>query len=268
MGYYKPSEVVSIVNNAAIEKSGYLKRKTFVLAILAGAYIAIGGVLAIMIGGGVPEIAKANPGIQKLLFGAFFPLGLLLVVFAGAELFTGNTMYFVPSTLSKAMKIKVPLKNWTIVYFGNFVGALLVAYFLAYQTDIFASDPWFSTVMNIAEKKVHSDFWTVFYKAVACNWLVCLSIWIAFASKHSSGKIIGLWFPVMAFVAIGFEHSVANMFFIPSAIFYGADITWTSFIVDNLIPATIGNIVGGAFFVGTTYWYVYEKATKVDKTVE
>ena len=259
MAFYSPKEIVGVVNQVAVNKNSAKKSRTFVLAILAGGYIAMGGLLAIAIGGGMPGIAAENPGIQKFMFGAVFPLGLMLVAIAGAELFTGNTAYFTPNIMSGRMTMKAPLRNWTIVYTGNFVGALIVAFFFAYQTEIFASSPWLDSVISIAEKKTSSGFYKVFLKGIACNWMVCLAMWLAYAAKQASGKIVGLWFPVMAFVAMGFEHSVANMFFIPTAIFYGADITWTSFIVDNLIPATLGNIVGGAIFVGMAYWYIYEK---------
>jgi len=259
MAFYKPFEIVEVVNQVANGKDSAKKSRTFVLAILAGGYIAMGSLLAIAVGGGLPGIAAENPGLQKLIFGAVFPLGLILVAIAGAELFTGNTAYFTPNIMSGRMTIKAPLRNWTVVYLGNFVGSLLVAYLFAYSTDIFAEGPWNDTVMSIAVKKTSAPFYKVFLKGIAANWMVCLAMWLAYAAKHASGKIVGLWFPVMAFVAMGFEHSIANMFFIPTAIFYGADITWTEFVVDNLIPATLGNIVGGAFMVGLAYWYIYEK---------
>lgn len=257
--YYSPKEIVEVVNNTAKAKQEMPHTKIFVLSLLAGGYIAMGGLLALVIGGGLPDLAQSNPGLQKLLFGAVFPLGLVLCAIAGAELFTGNTAYFVPSVLSGRMSIKVPLKNWGIVYIGNFIGAIFVALFFAYYTDIFSQSPWLDSVIDIAVKKISAPFYKVFLKGMAANWMVALAMWLAYAAKDVTGKIIGIWFPIMAFVAMGFEHCVANMFFIPTAIFYGADITWTEFIVNNLIPATLGNIAGGAIMVGAIYWYVYEK---------
>ncbi len=259
MSFYSSKEILDVVNHSAESKKNMPPKKTFVMAILAGAYIAMGGLLAIVIGGGLPEMAQSNPGLQKFIFGAVFPLGLILCAIAGGELFTGNTAYFVPSVLSKRMSIKVPLKNWGFVYSGNFVGSIIVAFFLAYLTDIFAHGPWLDSVVGIAVKKTSSPFYKVFLKAVGCNWMVALAMWQAYAAKDIAGKILGIWFPIMAFVAMGFEHCIANMFFIPTAIFYGADITWTQFLVDNLIPATLGNIVGGAVLVGGAYWYVFDK---------
>lgn len=259
MSFNSPKETVEVVNHSAEDKKVLPVKKCFVMAILAGGYIAMGGLLAIIVGGGMPEIAATNPGLQKFMFGAVFPLGLILCAIAGAELFTGNTAYFIPSVLSKRMSFKVPLKNWSIVYVGNFIGSLIVAYFIAYLTDIFAHQPYIDSTIAIAIKKTSAPFYKVFLKGIGCNWMVALAMWLAYASKSISGKIMGIWFPVMAFVAMGFEHCVANMFFIPVAMFYGADITWGDFIVNNLIPATLGNIVGGAVFVGTAYWYIYDK---------
>ncbi len=259
MGYYTPKEIVEQVNLVAEYKAKMPWRKTFVSAILAGGYIAMGSFLALMIGGGMPEIAQTNPGLQKLVFGGVFPLGLILVAISGADLFTGNTAYFVPSVLSRRMSANVPLKNWFFVYFGNFIGALVVAWLFAYYTGMLKDTPLLESTIAVGMKKTSAPFLKALVKGIVCNWMVALAMWTAFASKDVISKVVGIWFPIMAFVAMGFEHCVANMFFIPTAIFYGADITWTQFIVSNLIPVTIGNIIGGALFVGTAYWYLYEK---------
>jgi len=258
-GFNSPKETVEEVNHTAEAKKVMPAKKTLVLAILAGGYIAMGSLLALVVGGAMPGLAASNPGLQKFFFGAVFPLGLILCAVAGAELFTGNTAYFIPSVLSKRMSVKVPLKNWTIVYFGNFIGSIIVAYFLVYLTQAIMHSPSVDSAINIAIAKTSNPFYKTFLKGIACNWMVALAMWLAYASKDIASKILGIWFPVMAFVAMGFEHCVANMFFIPVAIFHGADITWMDFIVKNLIPATLGNIVGGALFVGTAYWYVYDK---------
>jgi formate/nitrite transporter len=259
VGFNSPKETVEVVNHTAEAKRDTASNKVFVLAILAGGYIAMGSLLALVIGGAMPGLAETNPGLQKFFFGAVFPLGLILCAVAGAELFTGNTAYFIPSVLSKRMSVKVPLKNWTIVYLGNFIGSLIVAYFLVYLTEVLMNSPSLDSAINIAIAKTSNPFYKTFLKGIACNWMVALAMWLAYAAKDITGKILGIWFPVMAFVAMGFEHCVANMFFIPVAIFHGADITWMDFIVKNLIPATLGNIVGGALFVGTAYWYTYDK---------
>ena len=257
--FNSPSETVEVVNHTAEAKKVMPSKKTFVLALMAGGYIAMGSLLALIVGGAMPGLAASNPGLQKFFFGAVFPLGLILCAVAGAELFTGNTAYFIPSVLSKRMSVKVPLKNWGIVYFGNFIGSLIVAYFLVYLTGALMNSPSIDSAINIAIAKTSNPFYKTFLKGIACNWMVALAMWLAYASKDIASKVLGIWFPVMAFVAMGFEHCVANMFFIPVAIFHGADISWFDFVVKNLIPATLGNIVGGALFVGTAYWYVYDK---------
>lgn len=259
MSYYSSKEILKIVHEAAHLRAKTPARKTLVLAFLAGAYIALGGLLAVIIGGGIPGIAAENPGISKFLMGAVFPLGLMLCAIAGADLFTGNTAYFIPPVMSKKLKVKDLVKNWTLVYVGNFIGALFIAYFITYSTGILGKAPWLDSILHIAEHKTSATFYQVFLKGIGANWFVALAMWLSYAAKDITGKILGMWFPVMAFVAIGFEHSIANMFFIPTAIFYGSPITWSEFIINNLIPATLGNIVGGAVLVGFIYWYVYDR---------
>ncbi|ASB49193.1 formate/nitrite transporter family protein [Alkalitalea saponilacus] len=259
MSYFTSKEILAGVYDAAFKRSNSPVSKTIVLSFLAGAYIAFGGLLSISIAGGMPEIAAQNPGLQKLAMGAVFPMGLMLVVIAGADLFTGNTAYFIPPVASGKISVKAMFKNWGIVYLGNFIGSVFVAWALAYHTGIFQSEPWLGFLHGIADYKTSATFTSVFAKGIGANWLVTLAVWTAFAARDIPGKIMAIWFPIMAFVAMGFEHSVANMFYIPAAIFHGADITWGEFITSNLIPATLGNIVGGSFFTGTLYWFVYDK---------
>lgn len=259
MSLYSPNEIIDVASKLAIEKEKYPAKKILVLSFMAGAYIAFGGLLSILIGGGVPEIAENNPGIAKFLFGAAFPVGLMIVVMAGAELFTGNNAYFMPNVLSGKQSWKAPLQNWGLVYIGNFLGAVFIAFFLTHLTGVVSHTPWQDTVQAIAVSKTSNLFYITFFKGIGANWLVCLALWMGMSAQHTSGKILGIWWPVMAFVTMGYEHSIANMFFIPLAIFEGGDISWPLFIVKNLVPATLGNIVGGAFFVGTLYWYIYVK---------
>ena len=151
-------------------------------------------------------------------------------------------------------------KNWVLSWIFNFVGALFVAYVLAYMGGIVAKGPFLAKAITVAEGKVVGMDWTTaIIRGIGCNWLVCLAVWLANASDDITGKILGIWFPIMAFVCIGFEHSVANMFFIPLGWFCGAHISWYYIITANLIPVTIGNIIGGALFVACIYWYTYLK---------
>jgi len=260
MAFKSPKETVKAVDAAGCAKASLSWSQLLVLGFLAGAFIAFGGLLAIVVGGGVPALKSANPGLQKLIFGGVFPVGLILVVIAGAELFTGNTACCIPAVLSGKIRWSACARNWGLSYVGNFLGSLFVAFFLAYLTGLLAEPPWLDTTVSIAQAKVSQGFWQLFFKGVGCNWLVCLAVWLAIASDDVISKIWAIWFPIMAFVALGFEHSIANMFFIPVGIFYGADVTWHQFLVVNLIPVTLGNIVGGSFFVGVIYWYVYGRA--------
>lgn len=267
MVYTPPSEIVKAVNQAGLVKARMGFSRTLIMGFLAGAFIAFGGLLAIMVGGGVPGIQAADPGLQKFIFGAVFPVGLMLVVVAGAELFTGNTAVSIPGVLSGRISWFGWLRNLLVSYVGNLLGSLFVAYFLAYQTQLLGTDPWLSFTIRISEIKVAQNFWVLFLRGIGCNWLVCLSIWCAVASNEVSGKILAIWFPIMAFVALGFEHSIANMFFIPLGIFYGAPVSWQQFLLVNLVPVTLGNIAGGSFFVGAIYWYVFEhQANKTSKS--
>jgi formate/nitrite transporter len=255
--YFSPAEVVAKVGEAAMGKAQTSTLKTLLLAFLAGTYIALGGLLAVVISGGAAGLGMTNPGIQKFLMGAAFPLGLMLCAIAGADLFTGNTAYFVPPVMAGKLKITDMLRNWALVYVGNFIGSLFVAYFMTYLTDVLATTPWTEAILHLAEKKTSAPFYKVFLKGIGANWFVALAMWMAYAAKDLPGKMLGIWFPVMAFVTIGFEHSIANMFFIPTAIFYGSPVSWSQFFVNNLIPATLGNIVGGSLLVGAIYGFVY-----------
>jgi formate/nitrite transporter len=254
--FKSPQKTVEVIEGVGCSKTNLPTGKLLALGFLAGAFIAFGGLLAIIVGKGV-NTEVLGPGIGKLIFGGVFPVGLILVVIAGAELFTGNTACTIPAVLSGKSTWGGLLRNWVLAYIGNFVGSIFVALFLAYLTGLTDADPWLSATQAIAEGKVKLDYVELFFRGVGCNWLVCLAVWLAVASDDINSKIWGIWWPIMAFVALGFEHSIANMFFIPLGIFNGADVTWVDFIVKNLIPVTVGNIVGGAFFVGFVYWWIY-----------
>ena len=182
------------------------------------------------------------PGLQRLLSGLVFPLGLMLVVFAGAELFTGNNAVLIPGALGRRYGWRKVLLNWMLVYAGNFVGSLFFACFLVKLPGMLSAEAWRSAAVGIAEAKVSMPWLTVFLRGVGAN---CVA-----------GRLLGLFFPIMCFVAIGYEHSVANMFFIPLGMMHGASVTVSDFLLANLVPATLGNIAGGAVFVGGIYWYI------------
>lgn len=262
MDMLSPKEIVDYASKNAYEKGSYGIKKTMILSFLAGAYIAMGGMLSVLVGYGFTGAVAENPGLQKILMGAFFPVGLIMVVLAGGELFTGNTAYFVPNAMSGRQTWQIVLRNWTLVWIGNFLGALFFAYFLVYLTGSAHYEPWKSGFESIAIAKTSNPFFVTFLKGIGANWMVCLAMWLGISSKDTTGKIIGIWWPVMTFVAIGYEHCIANMFFIPLAMFQGADISMHALFIGNLLPSTLGNIIGGSIFVGGFYWYAHEKLGK------
>lgn len=239
-----------------------------VLGILAGAYIGFGGLLASSVT--FDLAARAGIGIQKIVGGAAFSLGLMLVVIAGAELFTGNNL-MVSSVMSREISFKIMCQRWALVYLANLAGSLLLV-LLFYFSGLWkiGNNALGAYAVATGYAKVGLGFGEAFVRGIGCNWLVCLAVWMALAARQTIGKIFAIFFPIMGFVAIGFEHCVANMYFIPAAILLknwagiaapaAADpnaLGWVSFLLKNLVPVTIGNIVGGAFFVGMSYWGAY-----------
>lgn len=257
MPFKSPKAIVEAACTAGCAKTQLSTPKQLVMGILAGAYIAFGGLLAIVVGKGSPALAQANPGLAKFLFAAVFPVGLILVVIAGSELFTGNTAVIMPACCSRTARWQGLLRNWGVVYLGNFIGSVIVALFLAYLTGIVNGGDLGKAAAAIAESKVKLSWGAAFLRGIGCNWLVCLAVWLAIASDEIAGKVLAIWFPIMAFVALGFEHSVANMFFIPLGMLNGAQVTIGQFLWNNLVPVTIGNIIGGAGLVGALYWWIY-----------
>jgi len=270
--FKSPADTAKAIAGIAEVKNNSSMINTIVLSFLAGAYIAFGGLLAEMATTGMPA-SIFGAGIPKLLFGAVFPVGLMLVVIAGSELFTGNNMYMAVGVLTGKATGGALVKNWVLSWVFNFVGAIFVAYVLAFATGLVGPETAFAgKAMAVAYPKVHLGFTEALLRGIGCNWLVCLAVYLAIASDDVIGKILGIWFPIMAFVAIGFEHSVANMFFLTLANFVGTQdytvtkageeitkavsVSWPD-IFNNLIPVTIGNIIGGAIFVGFIYWFTY-----------
>ncbi len=253
-----PQEIVQYVNKSAFTKASTPLKKLIVLGIIGGIYISMGALLSIMIGYGFPGIAANNPAIIKLFMGATFPIGLIMIVLAGGELFTGCCAYFIPNVMNRRQKWQTMARYCTIIWLANFVGALIFGYFIVHLPHLSHYHPTFDGFMSIAEAKTSNPFYVTILKGIGANYLVCLAMWLGMSSKSVAGKILGIWFPVMTFVAIGYEHSVANMFFLPIAMFEGFELSIADLFIKNLIPATIGNIIGGAIFVGGVYWYLYD----------
>lgn len=264
----------------------------FTLAILAGAFIGLGAMFATTVSAGsfsfkAPDSATAAftatlPfGVTRLLAGVVFSVGLILVVVGGAELFTGNNL-IVMAWASKKATTRALLRNWVIVYLGNFVGSIATAavIFIGKQYT-FGGGAVGITALNTANSKVQLGFLQAIALGIMCNALVCLAVWMSYSARSTVDKIMAIVFPISAFVAAGFEHSIANMYFIPMGLFIkqfdpafvtkaGLDLsklTWGTFLWNNLTPVTIGNIIGGAVMVAAVYWLVFLRQPK-PKTTE
>ncbi|MEP2937493.1 MAG: formate transporter FocA [Gilvibacter sp.] len=271
-----PEEMAIKAEDAGVKKANRSFYKTFVLAILAGAFIAFGAIFATT----VTAETTLSPSFTKLIGGVAFSLGLILVIIGGAELFTGNNI-IVMAWANKRIKTMQVVRNWSIVFFGNFVGSISVALLMLYSLQYTSGTGSIGAkALSIAEAKCSLGFVQAIVLGIFCNVLVCLAVWLCYSAKTTGGKILAIVFPITAFVAAGFEHSIANMYFIPKALlikssandqFWASinatpemyqNLTWSNFLVDNLIPVTIGNIIGGAVLVGFVYWFVYLKGKK------
>ncbi|HKI54203.1 MAG TPA: formate/nitrite transporter family protein [Anaerolineales bacterium] len=279
-----PQEMATKAEYLGVRKAEMPFLKVFMLAVLAGAFISLGAIfattvsaggIAITASGGESAYTAGLPyGLNRLLVGLVFCLGLILVVVGGAELFTGNNL-IVMAWASGKVKGRALLRNWGIVYLGNFVGSIgtVILMFMTRQYT-FGGNSVGITALKIGVAKVDFSFMQAVALGILCNALVCLAVWMTFSARSTVDKIAAIIFPITAFVAAGFEHSVANMYFIPYALFikmfdpaFTAAIgdkvanldllTWQSFVVNNLIPVTIGNIIGGAVLVAAIYWAIF-----------
>lgn len=256
---YAPHEVIQTSEALAQKKVSMPLPVTIALAVAAGAYIALGGALATFLSLGMPALTEGNPALVKLISGTFFPIGLILIVLVGGELFTGNVAYLTVGIRRGQIRVSQLLWNWLIVWCANFLGALLVTWLLfklAFGEGLFSAMPWHDGVVSIGETKVAIPWGEAFLRGVGANWLVCLALWLGNSSSSMLGKLVGIWWPIMTFVTLGFEHSIANMYYLPIALFEGATFTVGDMLLSNLLPVTLGNIVGGGIFVALLYTYV------------
>ncbi len=263
----EPQEMAQVAAEIGAKKAHRTWDRVLVSAFLAGAYITFGGLVAITISSG---LKPATWGTLPTFFtGAAFTLGLVLVLIAGSDLATGNMMLVPLSAMRGKVAVRDVVGNLSLVLVGNLIGAVLVAYFLAVQTGVIghaggpaggSSALTFERLTAIAgDKALNHTPWQTFLRGVGCNWLVCLAVWMSLAATSVSGKILAIFFPIMAFVAMGFDHVVANMFFLPAAIFaHVPNIGWGD-ALQNWLLAGAGNLVGAVVFVSTSYWYLFLK---------
>jgi formate/nitrite transporter len=261
-----PPEMAKRAEEIGVRKASMDAITLLALAVLAGAFIALGGVFATVALSG----AEAAPwGATRVLAGLVFSLGLILVVVGGAELFTGNTL-IVMAWAGGRIGTPALARNWALVYAGNFVGALSIAGAMAIAGTHHAGGGAFGvTALRIAADKLRLDFGQAVVLGILCNVLVCLAVWLALSARTTADRILAVVPPIAAFVAAGFEHSVANMYFVPLGLFLAAvdpafvaargleGLSWSAFLGRNLLPVTLGNLIGGAVLVGGVYWFVY-----------
>lgn len=271
----KPAEITEFVIKTAEDKACGGFWKLFILGFLAGAFIAFAAEGSNMAAFNL--LAKPETyGLGKALAGSIFGTGLMLVVLAGGELFTGNTM-ILAAVCDKRVKLTAMLRNWSIVYVGNFIGAVFIAHMMA-QSGLFDSggNMLGAMTLKIAVYKVNLTFVKALFLGIMCNWLVCLAVWMSYGADTMAGKILAIFFPIWLFITSGFEHSIANMYYIPAGIFAKTNdafvsmsqvseaafshLTWGNFVICNLVPVTIGNIIGGGVLVSMAYWFTYRKA--------
>ena len=250
---YKPVEIAARIEEAGVGKTKLSLLQMSALSLLAGVFIAFGAAFYTLVMTGVDPAA----GPARLLGGVAFSLGLILVVVGGAELFTGNAL-MVMAWVDRRIGTVAMLRAWGIVYVGNLVGALAMAVLVTYSGTL--SGPTGELAARIAEAKMSLSPLDGLVRGILCNALVCLAVWLTFAAQTVTGKILAILWPITAFVALGFEHSVANMYLIPVGLMNGAEGGVLDFLA-NLVPVTLGNIIGGAGGVALAYWAAYRRPT-------
>jgi formate/nitrite transporter len=284
-----PQEMATRVEYLGVRKAEMPFLKMFMLSVLAGAFISLGAIFATTVSAGsmavtLPDGSAAYSaglpfGVTRLLAGLVFCLGLILVVVGGAELFTGNNL-IVMAWASGKVTGRALLRNWCIVYLGNFAGAIGTAVLMFFTRQYtFGSNSVGIAALRTGVAKCELTFVQAIALGILCNALVCMAVWLTFSARSTVDKIVSIIFPITAFVAAGFEHSIANMYFIPYALFikmFDADfiaavgdkvshlenLTWQAFFLDNLLPVTIGNIIGGAVLVAAVYWAIFLRPAK------
>ncbi|MFD1887423.1 formate/nitrite transporter family protein [Paenibacillus wenxiniae] len=258
MAYYKPQQIALNTIETGVTKARSSWTQMLVLGFLAGAFIALGFLLDIRVIASMPEEWGS---FANFVGASLFPVGLILVLVAGGELLTGNMMAVPLARMAGRIRTLEVIRNLFAITLANLLGALFVAYFFGHVVGMTETGPYLAKTVEMAGHKLEGNFLQMFVSGIGCNWLVALAVWLSYSADNISGKVLGIWFPTMAFVAIGFQHVVANMFLIPAAIFAGY-YSWGQYAM-NFVPVWLGNLTGGALFVACAYFVAYIRPTGV-----
>lgn len=267
---YNVHEAVDACSTVGSVKTKATPSRLLFAGFMAGAYIAFGFIFAIVASASFHPTLGSSPNLSlfKLLLGAVFPVGLIAVLLGGADLWTGNAHIVTLSKMTGRASVRDVLYNWIGSYTGNFIGSVFIAFLAVYGTGIMAGGLFKDVLIAIGNYKVALSPWKAFWLGVGCNWLVNVAIWLYIRAKDTAGKLIATWFPIFAFVAIGFEHSIANMWAISATIFASdGAVTWIQFF-HNIIPVTVGNAIGGFLFVGFYHWYLADGRNALREIVD
>lgn len=264
-----PLDITYALVESGKKKAGMPVDKVFILGMFAGVFVSLAGA-----GATIASATIQNPSLARLATAFVFPTGLIMIIFSGSQLFTGNCMIFI-SVLERQVTVKAMVKNWIIVYLGNLCGALLFVVLFVYgHTPDMMNYELANEFVSIAKTKIALHWSDALLRSVFCNVLVCMAIYVSMASTSAPGKIINLYMPVVVFVLCGFEHCVANMFYISVGLFcaleYGMSFEGLSisrFLLHNMIPVTVGNIIGGAIIISGGFWYAYIKKEEPIKSL-
>ncbi|UJR29435.1 hypothetical protein I4U23_010647 [Adineta vaga] len=255
---YNISETLEHLSNIGIKKSKQKIDHLIIKSFLAGILLSFGGLFLLTIGGGsLPLKEQFGSSIHKTIQAFVFPIGLVLVILTGADLFTSNTMILTISTLNKKTTWLQLLISWSISYIGNLIGCLFFQFILVYYAGLLSSDPYRSFSIQYTEAKGNTPWYQMFLRGIGGNWLVCLAFCLSTSARDINSKIVAIFLPICLFIAVGFEHSIANMFTVQMGMLLGANVSIGQYILVVLLPVTFGNIIGGGFFVGGLYWYLY-----------
>lgn len=254
MSYLKPEQVAEYTIESGVKKATMPIQAILALGYVAGAFIALGFLLDIRV---IASIPNEWGSIANFIGASVFPVGLILVLIGGGELLTGNMMAVPFARLAGRITTWQMFYNLALVTVSNFMGAIFVAYCFGHVVGLTETGDFLTKTVDLVQHKLDDSFLQSFLSGIGCNWLVAMAVWLSYSAKDISGKIMGIWFPTMAFVAIGFQHVVANMFLIPAAIFAG-HFTWVEYL-GNFAPVWLGNLTGGALFVAGIYYMAYLK---------